>query len=205
MPSLSTQHKILLSKLFLHLAALIPIFTSYYAAIYDESVTDPVKMIIHFTGEGAFRLLILTACISIFAKYGKAPWLIQTRRLVGLYAFTYSVLHIASFWAFELQFLWSRFIEEIVERPYIWVGLAAFIILFALAITSPNKIRAKMGRKWQSLHYSIYPALLLVSIHFYWSVKATPVEPVMYGGFVLILLGFKWPNIKKWLHLRAKF
>ncbi|AWB68190.1 sulfoxide reductase heme-binding subunit YedZ [Saccharobesus litoralis] len=199
------NHKILLTKFLIHCLALIPFIQTYYLAITDLSITDPVEMVIHFTGEGAIQLLIYTLCIAPAAKKFKLSWLMQTRRLIGLYVFFYALAHILSFWWFELNMQVSLFIQELLERPYIWVGLGAFIILTALAVTSPNSIRAKMGRKWQSLHNWVYLSLVLAWVHFYWAVKATPSEPLAFLAGVIFVFAIRWPMLKKWLKGLRKF
>jgi sulfoxide reductase heme-binding subunit YedZ len=150
--------KVIVLKLLIHLAALLPLLTIYYLALVDELSADPVQEIIHFTGIGAFNLLLLSLIISPVARYFKQGYFLKTRRLIGLYAFTYATFHIFNFLAFDLQFAWLLFFNELIERPYIFIGMLAMVILVALAMTSFNKLRRKMGKSWQTLHnFSILP------------------------------------------------
>jgi len=196
---LSMKQKIVLLKVFIHIFALLPLVNLYFAAFSDQLGADPVEAVIHFTGIGAFNLLLITLLVSPVAKKFKLGYLLQTRRLLGLYAFTYALFHLANFLAFEVQFDVNLFFTEIFERPYITIGLVAFLLLTVLAITSINVIKSKMGRSWQKLHNFNYLIVLLVATHFYWSVKSDLTEPLIYWGITLILLRFRVNKFKKWL------
>jgi sulfoxide reductase heme-binding subunit YedZ len=103
-----------------------------------------------------------------------------------------------SFLAFEVQFDLMLFFSEIIDRPYITVGMAALIILFALSVTSITSLRRKMGKKWQKLHNWVYGALLLIALHFFWSVKSDIVEPMIYAFMAIFLLILRRDKIKAW-------
>jgi len=97
-----------------------------------------------------------------------------------------------------VQFDMGLFFAEIFERPYITVGLVAFIFLVALGVTSINSIKRKMGKNWQKLHNFNYLVVLLVVTHFYWSVKSDITEPLIYWILTLLLLRFRFDKLKKW-------
>jgi len=179
---------VLTLKVLVHTLCIFLLSNLYYQAINDHLGADPVEEVIHFTGIGAFNLLIISLLISPMAKFFKQGWLMQFRRLIGLYCFTYASLHILSFLAFEVQFDWQLFVSEIIERPYITIGMLAFCILLLLAITSIAIIKRKMGKSWQKLHHWVYLVLVLVAVHFYWSVKSDIVEPSFYILVSLLLL-----------------
>jgi len=193
---LTTSNKVLIVKAVIHLAAFLPLLNLYYLAYLDQLGADPVERVIHFTGIGAFNLLLITLTISPVAKKLKQGYLLQTRRLLGLYAFSYAVMHILNFLAFDLQFAWSLFINEVFKRPYISVGMVAFILLAALAVTSLNALKRKMGKSWQSLHNASYLITILVSVHFYWSVKSELISPIFYFVLTAALLAFRYKKIK---------
>ena len=195
---MSNKDKVFWLKCCIHLSALGLLVNQYYLAIYDQLGGDPVKAMIHFTGIGALNLLVITLLISPLVKRFKITWLMMLRRLLGLYAFVYALCHILNFLFFEVQFDWQLFISEIIERPYITVGLVAFIILFALAMTSISRIQRKMGRRWQTLHNNVYLASILVGVHFYWSVKSEIIEPSIYLFVVLILITLRKQKILRW-------
>ena len=165
---MSQRNQVFFLKVIIHLSALLPLLNAYYLAITDQLGADPVEAIIHFTGIGAFNLLLITLSVSPLIKLTKQGYLLQTRRLLGLYAFLYALCHLVSFLAFEVQFSIGLFISEVIERPYITVGMIAFLLLIALAVTSVNILKRKMGKSWQQLHNFNYLIVILVAIHFYW-------------------------------------
>jgi len=194
---MSMKVKTNLLKSLIHVTSLLPLCLLYFSALNDELGADPVEAVIHFTGIGAFNLLILTLLVTPLAKKLKQGFLMKVRRLLGLYAFTYAVFHVLNFIAFDLQFNLSLLFDEIIERPYISIGMAAILLLSALAITSINQLKRKMGRHWQKLHNTIYLILLLVGVHFYWSVKSEIIEPSIYIVISLVLLSLRWRKFKR--------
>lgn len=175
-------------KTVIHLLNLSFLFIWYYWAFTDNLGADPVKTIIHFTGMGALNLLLLTLLVSPLARLLKQPQLIKVRRVLGLYSFTWALLHLSNYLIFDLQLAINTFVEDIIKRPYITVGICAFLILLALAITSPRAMQRKLGKHWQKLHMLVYPASLLIALHFIWSVKSLDPEPLIYWLLLLVLL-----------------
>jgi sulfoxide reductase heme-binding subunit YedZ len=189
--------KVFFLKVLIHLGALLPLANLYFLAYKDKLGADPVESVIHFTGIGALNLLLLTLCITPLAKITKHGYILKSRRVLGLYAYTYALFHLLNFLAFEVQFDGMLFVSEVIERPYITVGMIAFFLLTALAITSVNKLKRKMGKSWQSLHNVSYLAILLVTIHFYWSVKSELTSPLFYFLVAILLLLFRYKKIKR--------
>ncbi|GGF81297.1 sulfite oxidase heme-binding subunit YedZ [Alteromonas lipolytica] len=175
-------------KVALHGVILAWLLVTFYAGINDNLGADPVKALIHFTGIGALNLLLLTLLISPAARYLPAPALMRLRRMLGVYVFVYAFVHLLTYISFELQFDWSLVVSEIIKRPYITVGMAALLLLLALTMTSPNRVRQQLGKRWQSLHNTVYIALLLALLHFSWSRKTGLQEPLIYWGLALIIL-----------------
>ena len=202
---ISTAKKVLMLKVVIHLAAFLPLFNLYYLAFNDLLGADPVERVIHFTGIGAFNLLLVTLTISPIAKKFKQGYLLQVRRLLGLYAFSYAFMHVLNFLAFDLQFAWWLFFNEIVKRPYITIGMLAFVLVAALAITSLNSLKRKMGKSWQKLHNFSYLVVVLVAIHFYWSVKSELISPLFYFLLTIILLSFRYKKIKVLFFIKFSF
>lgn len=189
--------KILFLKIFIHLGALIPLLNVYFLAFTDELGADPVEAVIHFTGIGALNLLLLTLSITPIAQLIKQGYLLKVRRVLGLYAFTYAFFHLLNFLAFEIQFDGTLFINEVFKRPYITVGMLAFLLLLALTITSFDKLKRRMGQSWQRLHNVSYIIILLVTTHFYWSVKSELTSPLLYFLITIILLLVRYDKIKR--------
>lgn len=188
-----------LIKTVIHLAALLPLIWLYYGAFNDTIGADPVEYVIHFTGIGAFNILLVTLLISPLSKQLKWSNIAKCRRLIGLYCATYALLHLLNFIFFEIQFDFTLLINEIIDRPYIMVGMIAFIIMLLLSITSIGFIKKKMGKSWQTLHSFIYLMALLIGVHFYWSVKSEIIEPSIYIAFVIFLILLRRKRVKQWL------
>jgi sulfoxide reductase heme-binding subunit YedZ len=191
------KYNVIFFKLFIHLGALLPLVNAYYLALTDQLGADPVESIIHFTGIGAFNLLLLSLAITPISKRFKISMLLKVRRLVGLYSFTYAFCHLLNFLVFEVQFDWLLFGNEIIDRPYITIGMVGLLTLLALAITSIPLFKKRMGKNWQKLHNWVYLAALLVGIHFYWSVKSEIIEPSIYLFITMTLLAFRFKKFKK--------
>ena len=175
-------------KIMLHVTALTLLLVTYFQAFSDQLGADPVKALLHFTGIGAFNLLLLSLLISPLAKYLRQGQLVTLRRPVGLYTFAYALSHFSSYLIFELQLEWSLMLSELVKRPYISVGFIALLILSLLAATSTKSIQRRMGRTWQKTHNWVYAASLLVALHYIWSVKSELVQPILYALVLLALL-----------------
>jgi sulfoxide reductase heme-binding subunit YedZ len=192
--------KLFLLKFVIHLLAFAPVITAFFLAVNDEFGADPVKEIIHFTGIGALNLLVLTLLVSPLAKQFKASVISKCRRLLGLYALFYALLHVLSYWIFELQFDLTRIVSEIIKRPYISLGMVALMLIIALGITSIDRIKRAMGKRWQKLHNMIYLLLALVVIHFWWSVKSDYLEPFIYLLLALFLFYLRRLKFQRWLN-----
>ncbi|WP_342669148.1 protein-methionine-sulfoxide reductase heme-binding subunit MsrQ [Catenovulum maritimum] len=145
---------------------------------------------------GGLHCLLVCLSISPIAKWLKLAWLMQCRRLIGLYSFFYACCHLISFIWFELGLNFDLFLAELFKRQYIWLGMLAFSILLLLALTSPNSIKKHLRSHWQILHNWIYPASILIWIHFYWSRKADITEPFIYLIILLFLLFLRVKKIK---------
>jgi sulfoxide reductase heme-binding subunit YedZ len=192
------RNRVMLLKIAIHLLAFLPLFVLYFLAFTEQLGADPVEEVIHFTGMGAFNLLLISLLVTPVAKKYRQGYLLQIRRLLGLYSFTYAMFHLLNFLAFEVQFDLALFFDEIIDRPYITVGMAALMILFSLAITSITALRRKMGTKWQKLHNGVYLAVLLIALHFFWSVKSDIIEPMIYFTMAVLLLILRKDKIKRW-------
>jgi len=107
------------------------------------------------------------------------------------------LLHLLNFLVFEVQFDWTLFLSEIIDRPYITIGMAGLLILMTLAVTSISLLKKRMGKHWQKLHNWVYLAVALVGVHFYWSVKSEIIEPSIYLFVTFALLALRFKKFKK--------
>ncbi|MBY5991101.1 protein-methionine-sulfoxide reductase heme-binding subunit MsrQ [Ferrimonas balearica] len=194
------KRSLLALKTALHLACGLPLVYLYLAVNSGAAGGDPVQYLIHFLGMGILHTLAATLLVSPLARWRRWPALMRVRRLLGLWCFTYAALHLGAFLVFDLLMDWSLLAGEILKRPYITVGMVAFVILLALAVTSPKAMQRKLGRRWQSLHRWVYLVAILGPVHFWWSVKSGNWEPALYlAGFLLLLAmrrpKLSWPRI----------
>lgn len=187
----------------LHGLLLLPVVFLVWNFSAGRLGANPVEALTHQTGEWALRVLLITLAITPMARLTRSGWLIQFRRMVGLYVFFYAALHFMIYLIFDLSLDFSFLAEDIIERPYITVGFAALLILLALTITSPIKIRQRMGKSWQTLHYGIYAAGILAVVHFLWITRVDDSEPIIYGAILTLLLAYRLiRKLPKWLRAR---
>lgn len=152
---------------------------------------DPPKALSLMTGEWAIRALVLALAITPIRYLFNWPYIWQYRRMAGLFAFFYTSLHLLVFLMFLLQWQWSAIGLEIVERPYITIGFAAYILMIALALTSFSRAQRKLGRNWKRLHRSVYAINILAVMHIIWILRSSYQDVALYGGLVVLLLGYR--------------
>ena len=163
-----------------------------YQFINGSLGVNPIEKFMDNMGEMALRLIVLTLFISSLSEFKKFRFLIDVRRMIGLFAFFYVSCHFLTYIALDHFFDMTFIIKDILKRPFITLGFISFIFLIPLVITSPKKMLKKLGFKvWKKIHYLIYPAAILSSIHFYMLVRANKVEPAIYIFLILILLLYR--------------
>ena len=180
-------------KITLFALCLLPAIRLLWAAYTDDFGPNPVEFVQRWTGSWTFNLLLITLCVTPLRAMTHLHWLTRLRRMLGLFCFFYASLHFLSFIGFDHDFAIDDIAKDIIKRPFVTVGFAAFLLLIPLAATSSNRaIRKLGGRKWQDLHRNIYLISILATVHYFWLVKATAVLwPIAYGGAVAILLGWR--------------
>ncbi len=152
---------------------------------------NPVEDILDRFGNWALRFIMLTLTITPLRRISGWNWLSRFRRLVGLFAFFYALMHFLTWLVLDRELRLNDAVEDIIDRPFITLGLTAVILLSALAMTSFTIIRRRMGRTWQSLHNGIYAAAILGTWHYWWQVKKDITEPLIYAAIVSVLLGIR--------------
>lgn len=157
---------------------------------------NPVSELIHQLGLWGLRLLLVTLCVSPLAKSLRKPKLLQYRRMLGLFSFTYLALHFLAWLVLDQSLRPSAIVADIVKRPYITVGFTALLLLLPLAVTSTNGWIRRLGRRWHELHKLVYPAAVLGCWHFWWQVKADWREPLLYAATLTVLLGWRWQRAR---------
>ena len=152
---------------------------------------DPVKELEHEAGKTALNLLLLTLAVTPVREITSQPQLLRLRRMLGLFAFFYVVLHFTIYVVLDLELNFRTLGADIAKRPYITIGFTALLLLIPLAVTSTNGMMRRLGRRWASLHRLIYVVAVLGVWHFYWQVKRDIREPLLYAGMLAILLGYR--------------
>jgi len=180
-------------KPLIFLAIISPSFFWSYQFINGSLGVNPIEKLMDNLGEMALRLIVLTLFISSLSEFKKFRFLIEVRRMIGLFAFFYVTCHFLTYIVLDHFFDMNFIIKDIIKRPFITFGFMSFVFLIPLAITSPKKILKKLGYKvWKKIHYLIYPAAILSSVHFYMLVRANKTEPAIYIFLILILLLYRF-------------
>jgi len=152
---------------------------------------NPVEALIHRCGIWGLNFLLITLAVTPLRTLTGWNWLLRFRRMLGLYAFFYILLHFLVYAGLDQRFDLAAIVEDVIERPYITLGMTALLLLLPLAVTSTDSMMRRLGRRWQKLHRLVYPIAILGVWHFYWQVKLDITEPLIYIGILTILLGFR--------------
>ena len=179
-------------KPLIFISILLPSLFWSYQFINGSLGVNPIEKYMDNMGEMALRLIVLTLFISSLSEFKNFRFLIEVRRMIGLFAFFYVSCHFLTYIALDHFFDMTFIIKDIIKRPFITFGFFSFIFLIPLVITSPKKMLKKLGFKiWKKIHYLIYPAAILSSVHFYMLVRANKVEPAIYIFLILVLLLYR--------------
>lgn len=152
---------------------------------------DPAQFLALQTGTWAMRLLIASLAITPLRFILGIPYLWQLRRMVGLFALFYVLLHFLVFLALLLQWQWQELGREISERPYITVGFVALLLLIPLGLTSTNAAQRKLGRRWKQLHRLVYVISILAVLHVVWIIRSSIADALLYAFLVSLLLAYR--------------
>jgi methionine sulfoxide reductase heme-binding subunit len=152
---------------------------------------NPIEAIQDRFGIWGLRFIMITLAVTPLRQISGRNWLARFRRMLGLFAFFYVFMHFLTWLVLDQGIMMSAIIEDIVERPFITIGFAAFLLLVAMAATSTAGARRRLGKRWQQLHYSVYLVGLLAVWHFWWQVKLDTSEPAIYGVLLAVLLGYR--------------
>lgn len=176
---------------------LTPLAWLGWAAVTGGLGVNPIEAINRFLGDWALRFLLISLAISPLREITGYAALIRFRRMLGLFAFTYVALHLSSWVGLDQFFSWPHIWKDIVKRPFITIGMAAFLLLAPLAATSTARMIKRLGaRRWKRLHMLVYPAAALGCLHYFMMVKADIREPLIYAAILAVLLG--WRAATRW-------
>jgi sulfoxide reductase heme-binding subunit YedZ len=188
----TTEYRVIPAlKVLVLVAALVPAGWLLYALLYGGLGPNPAETLQLQTGIWALRLLVATLAITPVRRVTGWNRLVQFRRMLGLLAFFYALLHLASYVVLDRYFDLSGVWEDVVERPFITAGMIAFLTMVPLAITSTRGWIRRLGRRWQVLHRLVYVSAVAAAIHYLWKVKVMIGPPVNYALLVAVLLAFR--------------
>jgi len=176
------------------LVALLPFawMTSALFDLFGQSLgPNPSRELLHSSGKTALNALWLTLALRPLQQLTGRIEFLWLRRLAGLTSFAYATLHLLVYAILELALDWSDLGHEIAKRPFIIVGLIALIGMIPMAATSTDRAMRRLGRRWQRIHYAIYPVAILAAWHYYWQVKLDTTEPLLYTGVLALLLSYR--------------
>lgn len=177
---------------------LVPFLVLTNAVIANSLGPDPAEHLMHVTGEWVMRFLVLVLAATPLARWGW-PRLARYRRMLGLYAWFYATLHLLVFAQVYIGWSGEILLEELSERPYVFVGFLAWLILVPLGITSANALRRRMGRSWRKLHQLTYVVVVLGWLHLLWLSRSDVGEAAVYGAIFLGLFAYR---LKRWMPTR---
>lgn len=174
----------------IYILYLLPVPVLLYMAQTGGLGRDPVKALEHELGEIAIQLLIIGLCISPLRRFLGVN-LMKFRRAFGVLAFVYVALHLLVWAVLDVQSL-DRVWADIIKRPYITIGMASFVLMLPLILTSNNRAVRMLGAVWQRVHLLTYPVALLAAVHFIWVRKGFQLEPILYMAVIVGLLALRY-------------
>ncbi|NIZ11489.1 protein-methionine-sulfoxide reductase heme-binding subunit MsrQ [Pseudooceanicola sp. HF7] len=179
----------------LYILGVLPPAWLLWAGLTGQLGFDPVKAMEHQMGEWGLWLLIAGLCVTPARRYLGIS-LLRYRRGLGLLAFFYILGHMLIWLLLDVQIL-AQVWADILKRPYITIGMGAFVLMIPLALTSNNWSIRKLGKQWRQLHKLVYAVALLGSLHFILLVKGLQLEPLIYMAVIIGLLLLRLPRARK--------
>ncbi|MBT3068682.1 sulfite oxidase heme-binding subunit YedZ [Rhodoferax sp. U11-2br] len=179
---------------------LLPLCVLVSAAVFDQLGANPAQALVRSTGDWTLRALCLVLALTPLRVSLQLPALARWRRMLGLFVFFYASLHLLCYSWFDMGFELLDIARDIPKRPFILVGFAAFVLLFALALTSPHRVVRWMGGKnWRRLHQLVYAVAGLALLHFFWmrAGKNDVAEVWVYTFILSLLLGWRLVRVLK--------
>jgi sulfoxide reductase heme-binding subunit YedZ len=178
------------ARVALFLASLLPLARLVALGMTNGLGANPVEFVTRSLGTWTLAFLCLTLVVSPLRWLGAPPAIVRLRRMLGLYAFFYGSLHLVMYLWLDQWFDWPAIVEDILERPFITVGFAAWLAMVPLALTSNRFAMRRLGSRWQRLHRLVYLLVPLGVLHFWWhkAGKNDIGEPAVYAAIVAILL-----------------
>lgn len=188
------------TKVVVFVLCLVPMFWLAWRGWHEDLSANPIEFITRYTGDWTLRFLVFTLAVTPLRKLLGLPELIKFRRMIGLYAFFYGVLHFTTYIWLDKFFDLAEMLHDVAKRPFITAGFTSFLLMIPLALTSTTGwIRRMGGKRWQLLHRAVYISAIAGAVHYYWLVKSDIRLPVFYGSLVALALAVR---VVYWLRSR---
>lgn len=179
-------------KLAIFVLCLVPLARLVAGAFMRTLGANPIEAITHSTGTWTLSFLLITLSVTPLRKLAKWNWLLRLRRMLGLYAFFYAVLHFLTYIWLDQFFDFAAIVKDVIKRPFITVGFSSFLLLFPLAATSTAAMVKRLGAKnWLALHRLVYAVAVGGVVHYWWLVKKDITQPAIYAAVLVVLLGLR--------------
>lgn len=178
-------------KAWLFLLCLYPLLRLAALAWTGGLGANPIEFITRSLGTWTLTGLLITLTVTPARRLSGYGGLLRYRRMLGLFAFCYGMLHLLSYLWLDQFFDWPAIVKDILKRPFITFGMAAFLLLVPLALTSSHAAMRRLGRNWQRVHWLIYPAAVGAVLHYGWLVKKDLTQPLIYAGILALLLAMR--------------
>jgi sulfoxide reductase heme-binding subunit YedZ len=178
-------------KVLVLLNCLVPFLLMLWDFRQNRLGINPTEFLTRTTGLLTLIFLFVTLAVTPLRKLTGLNWLVRLRRIVGLSAFFYGTLQLLTYLSFDRGWALSTVPGDVRERPFIMTGMAAFLVLVPLAVTSTNAMIKRLGKNWGKLHKLIYPAAIAGVWHYYMLVKADTTQPVMFALVLALLLAYR--------------
>jgi len=188
-----------------HLAAWIPLALLVIDGLTGRLSANPIQDLTFRTGKTAMVLLLLSLSCTPLAVWLGLRQALKVRRALGLYAFAYAALHFGVYLVIDYGFDLRLIAWELSEKRYVVVGFAAFLLLVPLAITSTRGWQRRLRHRWKTLHKAVYPAAVLVMVHYAWVQKADIRQPLVFSAVLLLLLALRLPALRRWAAIRPRW
>ncbi|MBX7170792.1 MAG: sulfoxide reductase heme-binding subunit YedZ [Pyrinomonadaceae bacterium] len=187
------------NKILISLNAFVPLILFTWDGFRGNLGTNPIEFFLRTTGVLTLIFLLITLSVTPLRKIFGWNSLVKYRRMLGLYAFFYGTLHLITYSIFDKSLSLSAIVSDTFQRPFILVGMLAFILMIPLAATSTNAMIKRLGKGWGKLHKLTYLVAIGGVLHFYLIVKSDTFYPLIFGLILAVLLGYRYyhPNNQK--------
>jgi DMSO/TMAO reductase YedYZ heme-binding membrane subunit len=186
------ENDIRFAKLLILVNGAVPLALLIWDRAHDRLGANPQNFLILTTGMMTLIFLMLTMAVTPLRRITGLNWLVQFRRMLGLYAFFYGCLHFLCFFSLDRGFSISSTLTEMTKRKYLILGSTALLVMVPLAITSTNGMIKRLGgKRWRALHRLAYVAAIAGVIHYYMQVKADVRQPLVFAAVLAVLLGYR--------------